>query len=66
MQTVRTTLIILICITLLGACGHKGPLYLPDESPASKSAVEQESAAGEKATEDKEDAEKEKDKELAV
>ncbi|MDH4019974.1 MAG: lipoprotein [Xanthomonadales bacterium] len=31
MQTVKTTLIILICIVLLGACGNKGPLYLPEE-----------------------------------
>lgn len=66
MQTVKTILIILICIFLVGACGNKGPLYLPDESPASKSAVEQESATGEKATKDKEDTEKEKEKELAV
>jgi predicted small lipoprotein YifL len=66
MQTVKTTLIILTGIILLGACGHKGPLYLPDESPASKPAIEQESAVGEKTTESKEDAKKEKEKELAV
>jgi predicted small lipoprotein YifL len=41
MQTVKTYLIILICVALLGACGHKGPLYLPEEEPA----VDQESAA---------------------
>lgn len=34
MQTVKTTLLILICLTLLGACGLKGPLYIPDENPA--------------------------------
>lgn len=34
MQTVKTTVIILICLTLLGACGLKGPLYIPDENPA--------------------------------
>ena len=33
MQTVKTILIISICATLLGACGNKGPLYLPDEGP---------------------------------
>jgi len=40
MQTVKTTLIILICIVLLGACGNKGPLYLPEE----KATTEQNSA----------------------
>jgi len=35
MQTVKTALIILICTALLGACGLKGPLYLPQEEPAS-------------------------------
>jgi len=34
MQTVKTTLLILICLTLLGACGLKGPLYIPEENPA--------------------------------
>ena len=66
MQTVKTTLFILMCISLLVACGHKGPLYLPDEEPASQSTVEQESEVTDEATEDKEDAEKEKDKGLAV
>lgn len=66
MQTLKTTLFILTCITLLVACGHKGPLYLPDEGPASQSTVEQESEVSDIATEDKEDAEKEKEKELAV
>jgi predicted small lipoprotein YifL len=36
MQTVKATLLILICIALLGACGLRGPLYLPEESPATK------------------------------
>ena len=40
MQTVKTTLIILICIVLLGACGNKGPLYLPE----GKATTEQNSA----------------------
>lgn len=34
MQSVKTTLLILMCLTLLGACGLKGPLFLPGESPA--------------------------------
>jgi predicted small lipoprotein YifL len=43
MQTVKATLVILISLILLGACGLKGPLYLPSESPVSESAVGQES-----------------------
>ena len=34
MQIVKAILIILICSALLGACGLKGPLYLPGEEPA--------------------------------
>lgn len=41
MQTVKTILIILIFTAFLGACGNKGPLYLPEEKPA----TERESAA---------------------
>ena len=52
MQTVKTTLIILICIVLLGACGNKGPLYLPEE----KATTEQSSAT------DADEKEKNKDK----
>jgi len=43
MQTVKYSLLTLICLALLGACGLKGPLYLPNESPAAKAATEQES-----------------------
>ena len=52
MQTVKTILIILISTVLLGACGNKGPLYLPEEAPA----IEQESDAETDA--DKKDKEK--------
>lgn len=31
MQTVKITLLILICLFFLGACGLKGALYLPEE-----------------------------------
>ena len=41
MQTVKAVSIILICFALLGACGLKGPLYLPDENPATKPVAEQ-------------------------
>ena len=34
MQTVKTILLFLICVTMLGACGLKGPLYLPEEKAA--------------------------------
>ena len=54
MQTVKTTLIILICIVLLGACGNKGPLYLSEE----KATAEQSSAT----TADEKDEDKEEDK----
>jgi predicted small lipoprotein YifL len=41
MQTVKAILVVLIYVALLCACGLRGPLYLPDESPAPKPAVEQ-------------------------
>jgi len=50
MQSVKTLLIISVCAALLGACGNKGPLYLPEDKPA----PEQEAAADN-------DTEKEKD-----
>ena len=36
MQTVKTILLFLICVTMLGACGLKGPLYLPEEKAATE------------------------------
>ena len=36
MQTVKTILLFLICVTMLGACGLKGPLYLPEEKAAAE------------------------------
>jgi predicted small lipoprotein YifL len=44
MQTIKTSLVILICAALLAACGLKGPLYLPDESSAAKPAIEGEAS----------------------
>ena len=55
MQTVKTTLLILICITLLGACGLKGPLYLPEEQPASGKKAQDKDAEEAKAKEKKDD-----------
>ncbi len=63
MQTVKIILLILICAALLNACGLRGPLYLPDENPAAKPAVEQESTADTDEEEDKDDEENDKKKE---
>ncbi len=54
MQTAKAILLILIYTSVLGACGNKGPLYLPEE----ESAVEQVSTVDsdtEKENEEKED-----------
>ena len=54
MQTAKITLLIFICASVLGACGLKGPLYIPEEKPA----VEQASAVDnetEKENEEEED-----------
>jgi len=53
MQTAKTTLLILICASALGACGLKGPLYLPEEKPAVEQATTVDSDA-EKENEEKE------------
>ncbi len=45
MRTLKATLLLLICVALLCACGLKGPLYLPDENPASNPTNEQGSDA---------------------
>lgn len=58
MQTFKATLLILICVALLGACGLRGPLYLPTENPDSKTDIGQDSTPATDAAEDDEDAEK--------
>ncbi len=45
MQTVKTTFIVLACVFLLGACGNKGPLYLPGENTGTETATGQEPAS---------------------
>lgn len=45
MQTVKTSLTLIICVALLSACGLKGPLYLPDDKPDSNPATAQPSTA---------------------
>lgn len=41
MQTVKTRLLMLTCLLWLTACGLKGPLYLPDEVPATQADTRQ-------------------------
>lgn len=54
MQTAKTILLILICASALGACGNKGPLYLPGEKPVIEQATTVDSDT-EKENEEKED-----------
>jgi len=55
MQTVKTTLIFLICAAMLGACGLKGPLYLPEDEPASGQTKAAQDAGQEKDKDKKKD-----------
>lgn len=64
MQTVKTTLLILIYAALLGACGLRGPLYLPDENPAAKPDTEQDSAADTAEEENRDDEGNDKKKDI--
>ena len=49
MQSAKVVLFILICVTLLTACGLKGPLYLPaDEPQASQPVSNDDEGTGEK------------------
>lgn len=56
MQTARSTLLAtllaLLCSCLLGACGLKGPLYLPTDETTAKPATTQGADTAEKAKED--------------
>ena len=60
MQTIKTTLLTLISVAVLSACGLKGPLYLADEDTAAKPVVEQDSSLDIDEKQDKEE-DKEKD-----
>jgi len=53
MQTVKTILLFLICVTMLGACGLKGPLYLPEDKPAAEQTPADQDAAQDKDKEKK-------------
>jgi len=57
MQTIKISLLILICIALLGGCGLKGPLYLPGENPVSDPGIESEPTAETDAEDTRKDAE---------
>jgi predicted small lipoprotein YifL len=59
MQTVRNALLVLVCLLVLGACGNKGPLYLPDENPVANPVSAQESDTEADDSENKEDSGKE-------
>ena len=48
MQTAKTILALLLCAALLGACGLRGPLYLPGEEPPAESAEAPEADAADK------------------
>jgi len=48
MQTIKTILLFLICVTVLGACGLKGPLYLPEDKPATEQTPADKDAAQDK------------------
>jgi predicted small lipoprotein YifL len=43
MQTIKAIFIVLICISLLNACGLKGPLYLPEDETSEQAATETQS-----------------------
>jgi len=60
MQTVKITLLFLICLILLSACGNKGPLYLPKENPESIPTTEQDADANSDDDDNKKDTEKKK------
>jgi predicted small lipoprotein YifL len=62
MQTVKVVLLILITVVVLGACGLKGPLYLPTENPVSEPATGQEADPATDETEKEDDAKKQDSK----
>jgi len=41
MQSVKTSLLLLIGISILTGCGLKGPLYISDEETVTEPAIEQ-------------------------
>lgn len=60
MQTVKTSLTLIICVALLSACGLSGPLYLPDDKPDSKPAPAQPSTTETGEAEKEQDAQNKK------
>ncbi len=58
MQTVKATILMLISVALLGACGLRGPLYLPTGNLDSPPPAEQDSTPVTDAEEDDEDTQK--------
>ena len=62
MQTVKALLLVLICISLLGACGLKGPLYLPPDETVNEIDAKQQSSQPADEEKNKKDSEKDKDR----
>ena len=58
MQTVRNALLTSICLILLGACGLKGPLYLPPPETGSNPAFAQDPEPATEEGEEEENSEK--------
>lgn len=58
MQTIRNVLLTSICLVLLGACGLKGPLYLPQEEPVTEPTAELEAEPAADESEEKEGSKK--------
>jgi predicted small lipoprotein YifL len=40
MQTIKAIFVVLICISLLNACGLRGPLYLPEDEASEQATAE--------------------------
>jgi len=62
MQTVKALLLVLICISLLGACGLKGPLYLPPDETVNEIDTKQQTSQPADEEKNKKDSEKDKDR----
>jgi predicted small lipoprotein YifL len=43
MQTIKAIFIVLTCISLLSACGLRGPLYLPEDETSEQATAETQS-----------------------
>ncbi len=60
MQTVKTVFTILLCLSALTACGHKGPLYLEKSSATPETMTGKQTSADSANADDTEDDKKKK------